>query len=80
MLERSNEQLPPQAPEIERAVLSAMLLEREAIGKAIEMISDDTCFYKPEHAIIFRAMTNLYDENLPVDQLTVSEQLKKMGK
>ncbi len=69
---------PPQVPEIERAVLSEMFFEKEAIGIAIEMITED-CFYKPEYAVIFRAITNLYDENFPVDQISVSERLKQQG-
>ena len=59
---------PPQAPEIERAVLGAMLLEKEAIGIAVEVIGkDEDCFYKPAHAAIFRVITDLYDQNFPVD-------------
>src|SRR5690606_19396475 len=34
---------------------------------------------KPTHALIYRAITDLYDRNLPVDQLTVAEKLKEMG-
>jgi len=81
MLERNSEQLegvPPQAPDIERAVLGAMLFEKDAIGTAIELINDDY-FYKPDNAMIFRAITDLYDDNLPVDQFTVSERLKQRG-
>ncbi len=71
---------PPQAPDIERAVLGAMLFEREAIGTAIEVIGQtDDCFYKPAHALIYRAITDLYDQNLPVDQLTVTERLRQRG-
>ena len=44
----------PQAPEIERVVLSSMLLEKEAIGTAIEMISEE-CFYKPVNAALAHA-------------------------
>jgi len=71
---------PPQAPDIERAVLGAMLFEREAVGAAIEVIGQaEDCFYKPAHGIIFRAITDLYDENLPVDQLMVTERLRQRG-
>ncbi|HUT63009.1 MAG TPA: replicative DNA helicase [Anaerolineae bacterium] len=68
----------PQSPDIERAVLGAMLLEKKAIGTAIEIKLDD-CFYKPAHSVIYRTITDLYDENLPVDQLMVSERLKQRG-
>ncbi|MFA6470460.1 MAG: replicative DNA helicase [Candidatus Latescibacterota bacterium] len=71
---------PPQAPEIERAVLGAMLLEKEAIGIAVEVIGkDEDCFYKPAHAAIFRVITDLYDQNFPVDLLTVTERLRQRG-
>ena len=79
MLE-SIDQVPPQVPDIERAVLGAMFLEKEAIGIAIEMLyRDQDCFYKPAHSLIFRAITDLYDEGFPVDQLTVTERLKERG-
>lgn len=71
---------PPQAPDIERAVLGAMLFEREAIGIVIESIGKmEDCFYKPAHAVIFRVITDLYDENFPVDQLSVTERLRQRG-
>jgi replicative DNA helicase len=71
---------PPQAPDIERAVLGAMFFEREAIGIAIEEIGKiEDCFYKPAHSILFRVMTDLYDENFPIDQLTVTERLRQRG-
>ncbi len=68
----------PQTPDIERAILGAMLLDKKAIGTTIEMNLDE-CFYKPAHSVIYRTITNLYDENLPVDQLVVSERLKQRG-
>lgn len=71
---------PPQAPDIERAVLGAMLFDRTAIGIAIEEIGRvEDCFYKTANAIIFRTITDLYDENFPVDQLTVTERLRQRG-
>jgi replicative DNA helicase len=71
--------VPPQAPDIERAVIGAMLFDREAIGLAIETLGLEDCFYKPAHGIIYRIITDLYDENLPVDQLTVTERLRQRG-
>ncbi len=66
----------PQAPDMERAVLGAMLIDTETIGLSIELLKEDD-FLKPGHAAIFRAITDLYDENLPIDQLTVADRLKK---
>ena len=73
------ERTPPHAPDIERAVLGAMLIDKNAIGEAIELLPNSTFFYEPANGMIFRAITNLYDENAPVDQFTVGERLKGRG-
>jgi len=81
MPERFNddlERLLPQSADVERAVLSAMLIENEAVSKAIEMDLSE-CFFRPEHSIIYRAITSLHDENQPVTQLTVTERIKQAG-
>ena len=70
------ERVPPQAVDVEQAVLGAMLLDRDAIGSTIEII-DESSFYKPAHAKIFTAMVSLYDRNEPVDLITLGEELSK---
>lgn len=70
------ERVPPQAVEVEMAVLGAMMLEKEAIGKALEYL-DEACFYKDAHRKIFQAIIALEEGNEPVDLLTVSEELKR---
>ena len=67
---------PPQVIEIERAVLGAMLIDKSAIGKAIECL-DETHFYKDAHRKIYQAMTAVFERNEPADQLTVAEELRK---
>ena len=52
--------------------LGAMLLEKEAISKALEIL-DDTVFYKPSHQMIFRAMVGLFEKNEAVDSITLVE-------
>ncbi len=74
------ERVPPQASDIERAVLGAMLFDISAVGVAVEMFKDaEDYFYQPSHAMIFRAVTDLYDRHLPIDQLTVGDELRKRG-
>jgi len=74
------ERVPPQAPDIERAVIGAMFFDNNAVGVAVEMFKEaEDYFYQPAHAMIFRVMTDLYDRHLPIDQLTVGEELKKRG-
>ncbi|MDH4223002.1 MAG: replicative DNA helicase [candidate division Zixibacteria bacterium] len=70
------ERVPPQAVDVEQAVLGAMLLDRDAIGSTIEII-DESSFYKPAHAKIYTAMVSLYDRNEPVDLITLGEELSK---
>lgn len=72
----STERVPPQAQETEQSVLGAMLLNREAIGKAIELL-DDSCFYNPAHQKIFSAIVSLYDRGEPADLVTLTEELTK---
>lgn len=70
------ERVPPQAQEVEQAVMGAMLLDREAIGKAIELL-DESCFYNPAHQKIFSAIISLYDRGEPADLVTLTEELTK---
>jgi replicative DNA helicase len=66
---------PPQALEAEMAVLGAMLIEREAQAKVLDLL-DESCFYKPAHQAIFRVIAHLFAEGAAVDVVTVGEQLK----
>src|SRR6185369_2978000 len=66
---------PPQANEAEMAVLGAMLIEREAQAKVLDLL-DEHCFYKPAHQHIFRAIAHLFAEGSAVDVVTVGEHLK----
>src|SRR5262245_49247994 len=66
---------PPQANEAEMAVLGAMLIEREAQAKVLDVL-DEHSFYKPAHQHIFRVIAELFAEGSPVDMVTVGESLK----
>ncbi|NQT32226.1 MAG: replicative DNA helicase [Candidatus Omnitrophica bacterium] len=70
------EKVPPQNSEAEIAVLGAMLLDREAIGQAIEHL-DENAFYSAANKEIFKAIIKLYDNNEAVDIVTLIEELKK---
>ncbi len=67
---------PPAAPEIEASVLGAMLIEKEAVPKAIELLTAES-FYLKEHRLIFEAMVSLFDSGEPIDTVTLYEELKK---
>lgn len=70
--------IPPQAIEAEVSVLGAMMLEKEAIGRAAEIL-DPGCFYRDAHRRIYEAMTSLYDRAESADLITVAEELRKRG-
>ncbi len=70
--------VPPQAVDIEAAVLGAMLLDKEALAKAFEVI-DAEAFYRPAHGLIFRAMVGLFERSEPVDLITLAEELRRRG-
>ncbi|MES2004312.1 MAG: replicative DNA helicase [Bacteroidota bacterium] len=67
--------VPPQAKELEEAVLGAIMLEKSAFDIAAEIL-DEECFYVDAHQKIFRAFKNLVSNSIPVDILTVVEALK----
>jgi replicative DNA helicase len=68
--------IPPHSLEAERAVLGAVLLERESLPKAVELLKPSD-FYKEGHRKIFDAMIRLFERAEPVDLLTVAEELKR---
>jgi replicative DNA helicase len=70
------EKVPPQNLEAETAVLGAMLLDREAIASSIDQL-DKAAFYSGANQKIFQAIIKLYDQNEPVDMVTLIEELKK---
>ena len=70
--------IPPQAVDLEMAVLGAMMLERNAVTDTIDILSNDS-FYDPKHQYIFGVVKQLFSTSKPVDILTVTDQLKKNG-
>ncbi len=68
--------MPPQAVELEEAVLGAIMLEKDAVIAVIDILKPDS-FYKDAHQKIFRAIIDLSTNERPIDILTVTEELKK---
>jgi replicative DNA helicase len=67
---------PPAAPEIEASVLGAMMIEKEAVPKAIELLKPES-FYLKSHSLIYEAMLSLFESDEPIDTVTLYEELKK---
>jgi replicative DNA helicase len=70
--------LPPQAVDLEEALLGALMLEKEPLANVIELLRPAT-FYKEGHQLIFEAIQGLFQASQPVDLLTVNNFLKQNG-
>lgn len=71
--------LPPQATDLEEAVLGALMLEKDALTNVIDILSPNS-FYKDSHKEIYQAIYDLFQASEPIDILTVTSQLRKTGK
>ena len=70
--------LPPQALDLEEAVLGALMLEKDALSAVIDILKPEV-FYKDSHQKIFEAIQTLFQKSSPVDILTVTAQLRQQG-
>jgi replicative DNA helicase len=70
--------LPPQAVDLEEAVLGALMLEKDALTAIIDILTPQS-FYKESHQKIYEAITRLFQKSEPVDILTVTHELKSSG-
>ena len=70
--------LPPQAVEIEIAVLGAILIDRDASLKVMQSLSEEV-FYKEAHRKIFSTMVSLFEKGEPIDIITLTNELKRRG-
>ncbi len=71
--------IPPNDVEAEQAVLGSMLLDKDAVIEAVEILKPED-FYREENKIIFLAMLSLYGRAEPVDLITVKDELVLLGK
>jgi replicative DNA helicase len=71
--------LPPQAPDLEEAVLGALMIEKDALTSVVDILKPQS-FYKDSHKEIYQAILDLFAESQPVDLLTVTQRLRSSGK
>ena len=69
---------PPQALDVEEAVIGSMLIEPNCVDEAMEELTP-SCFYDEKHRMIFTAISALVNEHSSVDVLTVTQKLKSQG-
>lgn len=70
--------VPPQAPQLEEAVLGALMLDKDAVALVVDILKPNS-FYADAHGKIYQAIMHLFEKSIPIDMLTVTEELKKMG-
>ncbi len=73
------DRVPPQNIEAEQAVLGAMMIDKEAISKATEILREND-FYRQDHRAVYQVIVDLFSKNQAVDMVTVTEALKREGK
>lgn len=69
----------PQALDVERAVLGAMLIDNLAINRVIEVLGDETALYHTPHRKIYACIHRLSERGEPIDQVTLTEELSRRG-
>ena len=75
-MEAAMKRIPPHSAEAEQAVLGAMLMNRDAVLTASEMITGED-FYQTAYGILFDAVVELFHAGKPVDLITLQEHLKE---
>lgn len=71
--------IPPQAIEIEEAVLGGIIIDKKGLDHVIDILTPEI-FYKPAHKEIFKTIQNLFYNDLPIDLNTICNFLEKKGK
>ncbi len=70
------DRLPPHSIEAEQGLLASMMLDKEVIGQAIQLVEREA-FFQTDHQIIFDILLKLYEQNKPIDSVIVREELLK---
>ena len=73
---RRSQRVPPHNLSAEESLIGAMLMNKDAVADAIEIITADD-FYKPAHQHIFNAITSLFGAGEPADIVTVADELSR---
>ncbi|WP_281225388.1 replicative DNA helicase [Flavobacterium aquiphilum] len=79
VLQLEKGKVPPQAIELEEAILGAMMIDPASIDELFQVFSSEEVFYRDNHKFIFRAIKTLVDSSKQVDLLTVSAELRIQG-
>ena len=72
------EKIPPQNLDAEQSVLGAMLIDKDAVLRAMEFVRPQD-FYRDAHKHVFEAMLDLTERGEAIDLITVTEELRQKG-
>lgn len=75
----ADERIPPQNLQAEQSAIGSMLIDKNAILKAVEILKPES-FYRDAHRYIFESILELFDKGEPVDLVTMAETLRKNNK
>ena len=75
-MEAAMKRIPPHSAEAEQAVLGAMLMNKEAISMASEIITGED-FYQTAYGILFDCIVEMFQQGKPVDLITLQDYLKE---
>jgi len=70
--------IPPHSTDAEVAVIGAMLVDKEAVSKVVEVLDAD-CFYHDKHILIFKAMMAMFERGVTIDLVSLTDQLQREG-
>ena len=77
-IQQLKQRIPPNSMEAEQSVLGSMLLDKEAVAAAAEVLHGED-FYSDAHREIYEAILDIYDRGMPVDLVTLAEALRQRG-
>lgn len=75
----SDGKMPPNAVDFEKLIIGTFLIDKKGLDYSIDLLTPEV-FYDPRHQIIFAAILKLFQDNHPVDMMTVIDQLKREEK
>lgn len=75
----SDGKMPPNALDFEKIVIGTFLIDRKGLDYSVDLLTPEV-FYDPRHQTIFEAILKLYENNSPVDLMTVIQELKRTEK
>ena len=78
LVEGQFDKLPPHSIEAEMCLLASMMLDKEIVGLALQIV-DSEAFYLADHQIIYDTLVKLYEQNRPIDAVIVREELREGG-